>query len=506
MARPTITIVGLGPGSPDALTVGALRALRFALEAGKPIWLRTRIHPTVEYLENDEQITITGTFDTEYDKGASFDEVYAAIVESLIQLVKKSGGLVYAVPGHALFGERSVAMILDRRESDGFDVEIVPAVSYIDTVFAASLIEAGAFTVVDASALANPTERYQVHRSQFNLDTVNILYQVYDRQVASNAKLALLDVYPADWYAGIVSANPHTGAMSVRRVNLAELDWPSQQFDHLTSLVIEPLPTSLRKPDFTTLLDIMAHLRDPNTGCPWDKVQSPETLKRYLIEESYEVIEAIDSGNFDKYAEELGDLLLQVAFHAQLAREEDQFDVSDVIRHIVEKLIRRHPHVFGNLAVSSADEVLVNWEAIKLTEKGYEDRTSILDGIVKALPALMRAQEVSKKAAKAGFEWDNIDGVFAKLDEEVAELREARLQANKERIADEIGDILFTVVNLARFEKIDAEAALQRMIDRFTKRFRHIEAAAQARGINLESMTQSEMEAVWQQAKQEMAD
>jgi tetrapyrrole methylase family protein/MazG family protein len=284
------------------------------------------------------------------------------------------------------------------------------------------------------------------------------------------------------------------------------LDWPRQEFNHLTSILILPLPAAKRKPDFVTLLDIMAHLRDPEKGCPWDKQQTPQKLKRYLIEESYELAEAIDGGDPDKYAEELGDLLLQVAFHAQLAREEDIFDCDDVIRHIVEKLIRRHPHIFGDVSVSSAEEVLTNWEAIKRSEKGYEDRKSILDGIVAALPALMRAMEVSKRAAKAGFEWDSIDGVFEKLDEEVKELREARLQQIKERVAEEIGDLLFTVVNLARFENVDAEEALHRMVTRFTMRFKRIEEAAGERGIALESMTLPEMEEVWKLAKQEQQD
>jgi tetrapyrrole methylase family protein/MazG family protein len=205
----------------------------------------------------------------------------------------------------------------------------------------------------------------------------------------------------------------------------------------------------------------------------------------------------------DNYIEELGDLLLQIVFHAQMGRESDEFTIDDVAREITEKLIRRHPHVFGKIEVSSVGEVLTNWEAIKKTEKGHEDRKSVLDGVANSLPALARAQKISKKAAKVGFEWDSIDGVFDKLSEEVAELKEAIEGGDQERIGDELGDVLFTVVNLARFKKVDAEDSLRRMINRFTKRFSKIEAAAQKRGVPVDSLSQSEMELIWREAKRE---
>ena len=251
------------------------------------------------------------------------------------------------------------------------------------------------------------------------------------------------------------------------------------------------------------LVAVMDRLRSPG-GCPWDAEQTHESLVPYAIEETHELVEAIESGDRADVVEELGDLLLQVVFHAQLAREEDLFDIRDVVRSIVEKLIRRHPHIFGDVTVSDADEVLVNWEAIKRTEKGYEDRKSLLDGVPKALPALLRAMEISKRAAKAGFEWNDIDGVFAKLDEELKELHEARARGDREHIADEIGDLLFTAVNLARFEHVDAEDALQRMVTRFIARFQLMEHAAAARGQSLTDLGMDEMESLWGQAKREL--
>lgn len=254
---------------------------------------------------------------------------------------------------------------------------------------------------------------------------------------------------------------------------------------------------------FPALVQVMARLRDPQTGCPWDREQTPQTLKKYVIEEAYEVVEAIDSGRPDKLREELGDLLLQVVFHAQLAAEKELFDINDVARVIVEKLIRRHPHVFGDVSVSGSDEVLTNWEQIKRGETGYEDRNSILDGIPAGLPALMRASEVSKRVVKVGFEWPTVNEVLDKVDEELAELRAEIAAGETGRMADELGDLLFTLVNVGRQLKIDPEDALRRMTARFAARFRHIEAHAEATGRALNDLPLDEMEAVWQEAKRE---
>lgn len=254
---------------------------------------------------------------------------------------------------------------------------------------------------------------------------------------------------------------------------------------------------------FQRLVDIMARLRDPQTGCPWDREQTPQTLKKYVIEESYEVVEAIDAGSPAKLREELGDLLLQVVFLAQLAAEDGQFTVEDVARGISDKLVRRHPHVFGDVAVTGTDQVLVNWEQIKRGEPGYEDRTSILDGIPAGLPALMRALEVSKRVVRVGFEWPGVSEVLDKLEEEIAELRVEIAAGDTARASDELGDTLFTVVNVARQLKVDPEDALRRMTHRFAARFRHIEAFAAASGRSMQDLTLSEMEELWQAAKHE---
>ncbi len=254
---------------------------------------------------------------------------------------------------------------------------------------------------------------------------------------------------------------------------------------------------------FAELVSIMARLRDPDRGCPWDLEQTPLTLKKYVVEEAYEVVEAIESGSPAKLREELGDLLLQVVFQAQVASEAGAFTIGDVMAGIVDKLIRRHPHVFGDVAVSGSDDVLRNWEAIKKAESGNAHRTSILDGIPPALPALMRALEVSKRVVKVGFEWPSVSEVLDKVDEELRELRAELEGGSTARAADELGDLLFTLVNVARQLHIDPEDALRQMTHRFADRFRHIEAHALSQGRAVSELPLSEMEAVWQDAKRE---
>jgi len=254
--------------------------------------------------------------------------------------------------------------------------------------------------------------------------------------------------------------------------------------------------------EFEKLVEIIARLRSEN-GCPWDREQTHESIKPNLLEETYEVLEAIDGRDMDELRSELGDLMMQAVFHAQFASERGDFTIEDSLRSINEKLIRRHPHVFGETTVADSEEVLHNWEEIKRREKGFEKRTSILDGVPKAMPALARAMEVSKKAAKAGFEWPNLDAVVDKLEEEVGELKVELSADDRDRIFEEIGDLLFTVVNVARWTGADPEDALRVMIERFSRRFRKIEEAAREHGRSIESLSIQEMDAVWDRAKQE---
>lgn len=250
------------------------------------------------------------------------------------------------------------------------------------------------------------------------------------------------------------------------------------------------------------LVEIMRRLRGAG-GCPWDRKQTHESLRTYVVEEAYEVVQAIDDRDDEELCEELGDLLLQVAFHSQIASESGRFDVGDVIRGVVEKLIRRHPHVFGDVEAKDSKTVLRNWERIKQRERKDEsgETGSILDNIAGAMPALMRALKVQSKASRVGFDWPDVSGALAKVREEMDELEQARRTDDKARVAEEIGDVLFALVNVARFFKVDPEIALGRTVDKFISRFKHIEMRACEANRRVEDMTLDEMDSLWEEAK-----
>lgn len=261
---------------------------------------------------------------------------------------------------------------------------------------------------------------------------------------------------------------------------------------------------------FEKLVEIMATLRGPN-GCPWDKQQDFNSLKPMLVEEVYEVLEAVENNDSDGLSEELGDLLLHVVFHAQLGKESGQFDIDTIIGKISDKLVRRHPHVFGNKSASTPEEVIKNWEAIKAQEKAdkLKNRTpeqrSLLEGIPSKLPAIHEAHQISARAARVGFDWPDVDGIFEKLQEEVRELKEVieteGEEARRERLEDEIGDLLFVIVNIARHLKIDSESALKRANRKFKSRFQYMERQLAEQGKSLDQTSLDEMEALWQKAK-----
>jgi tetrapyrrole methylase family protein/MazG family protein len=250
---------------------------------------------------------------------------------------------------------------------------------------------------------------------------------------------------------------------------------------------------------FTRLVEIMAKLRSPG-GCPWDAEQTHDSLKRYMIEECYEVIEAIDNGDDELLKEELGDLLLQTVFHASIAEERNAFCITDIIETLSEKLIRRHPHVFSDQLITTSEEQIINWEKIKSSEKS-DVRKSALSGIPPGLPAILKAHKLMEKASRVGFDWESQDQVLLKIKEELTELEESLREGDQTRIKEEIGDLLFTVVNLGRFLSIDTEDALHKTISRFTARFNHIEDSLIKKGSSVQKSSLEEMELLWQEAK-----
>jgi len=258
------------------------------------------------------------------------------------------------------------------------------------------------------------------------------------------------------------------------------------------------LPEDLSQ--FTTLVDIIAKLRAPD-GCPWDKKQTHASLRENLLEECYEVLEALDEGNSDKLCDELGDLLMQVILHTQIATEAGEFELGDVVKSINTKLIHRHPHIFGSKKVKDAEEVALNWEELKREERGAD--TSILASAPKQMPALGYSQEIQRRVAQVGFDWKDIDGVIEKLTEEISELKRADSQ---ERKAQEFGDLLFTLANIARWLGIDSEAALRQANQRFYRRFSYMEEVCRQRGLNFGELSFDDQNALWEEAKRKVEE
>lgn len=261
----------------------------------------------------------------------------------------------------------------------------------------------------------------------------------------------------------------------------------------------------MEKELFEKLVDVIATLRSEN-GCPWDREQTHETLKSTLIEETYETLEAIDAGDPKKLKEELGDLLLNIMLQAQIAAEHKDFDIYAVIETLTEKLIRRHPHVFGDVNVEDSNEVVKNWEEIKRQEAGYEDRQSVLDGIPNALPTLLRAQKIQNRAARVGFDWDKLADVVAKVDEELEEVKASIKADEREAISAELGDLFFAIVNLCRFMEIQAEETLRNANRKFMTRFKWMEAELERRGTNFEAQDLASLDEIWEAAKKAEVD
>lgn len=478
-----INIIGLGPGSKESITLGTIDSLKTV----DKVFLRTEKHPTVEYI-NKLGITYE-TFDGEYEVGESFDDVYNSIAKSLIEASKNYSDIIYAVPGHPLVAEKSVDILIKLCRQNDIKFKILPAVSFVDALMESLLLDpVEGLKIIDA---------FDIKKQTMDKRIGTIITQVYDKFIASEVKLNLMNYYKDDTEIFFVRAAGIEGLEEIRKIPLYELD-RQHNIDHLTSVYIPKVPNN--NYDFMDLLDIMDKLRGED-GCPWDTEQTHVSLKKYLIEESYEVIEAIDNKDVDMLIEELGDVLLQVVFHSQIGKEDGFFEIKDVIQSICDKMINRHPHVFSDLEINNSIEVLENWDKIKSKEQGTETYTDSIRHIAKTLPALMRADKVQKKASKVGFDWDNIEDAMKKIIEEYKEIEDVYKSKNKVKILEEIGDLLFSVVNVARFLDIDPENALNYSIDKFINRFQYIEDEAISMGRQLDNMSLEEMDKLWKEAK-----
>lgn len=483
-----ITIVGMGPGSESFLTMDAFKTLT----SGQTVYLRTDRHPVVPYLV--EQGMCYQSFDDYYHQFESFDEVYEAIANEIIALAEHDD-ILYAVPGNPFVAEKTVSIILERykieenlSESDKF--RIVHGTSFIDAIVTALKYDpVNGFVILDA---------LNVEHEWMNATKDHLFIQVYDQMSASHLKLALMDVWEDEHLVTIIRGAGIPCQEMIKTVPLCELDHTPDDFNHLTSLFV-PGGKSIRH-ELRELEDVIAILRGEN-GCPWDREQTHESLASNLIEEAYEVKDAIVKGHEENLIEELGDVLLQVVFHASIASDDGYFDMNDVIRGICEKMIRRHPHVFGSVDVKDSEEVLANWQMIKDEEKALTSIAESMKSVTYSLPSLMRAQKVQKKAAAVGFDWDSPLDAVEKIHEELKEWEIAIQENREDEIKEELGDLLLIISNVARLLKIDAEQALVDAIEKFVNRFSYIEENLKKMNKTPNILIREEMNVLWSESK-----
>lgn len=482
---PRIVVVGIGPGDPGLVTSATLDEIARVSHR----FLRTARHPSAPVVLDAPGGAVT--FDALYESATTFDEVYVAIADELIRAAGTHDEVLYAVPGSPLVLERSVHILRERAGAAGVDLRTLPAVSFLDATWAAlgiDPVEAGV-RLVDGHRFATEAagERGPL-----------LVAHTHANWVLSDVKLAA-ESEPADTPVVLLH---HLGLHDERIVHTmwADID-RTLEADHLTSLYVPELAA----PVAGELVRCHQLARTLREQCPWDREQTHRSLIRYLIEETYEVVDALealdpdDPATDDALIEELGDLLYQVEFHSTIAEQEGRFTIADVARTVHDKLVSRHPHVFGDVRADTAEAVTNNWEAIKRAEK--PERVRAFDGVVRSGPSLLYAQQLQKKAAKLGFDWPDIAGPLEKITEETAELREAMTSGDPDTIALELGDLLFSVVNVARHLSLDAESALRAAAGKFRTRFEQVETLAAERGLDMEKASLEQLDALWDEAK-----
>ncbi|MEN8040938.1 MAG: nucleoside triphosphate pyrophosphohydrolase [Actinomycetota bacterium] len=477
----TISIVGLGPSGIDRVDL----ASRHLLEHADTVIVRTLKHPAATELAGLRSVVAC---DDLYESLEEFDDVYAAITERVLAAGRK-GSVVYGVPGSAVVGERTVSQIRSAAEPAGLSVAVLPGLSFLDLAYIAVGLDpiADGLQILDARDLPDPMP----------LHVPTIITQVDSALRASDVSLALTRTIDADAEVTVLDRLGDTDEI-VAVVTASELG--AYAGGPRMSVFVPATPSGL--------LGLIATNRILRRECPWDRKQTHHTLLTHLIEEAYETADAIghlpiaapagdpDFGAYAEVEEELGDLLLQVLFHATLAAEAGAFDIDEVAEGIRRKLVDRHPHVFGDVVVEDADEVLSNWEQIKKAEK---NRESLMDDIPTGMPAIARAMKVQKRARSVGFDWDTAEQVFPVLRSEIEELTEAG--QDRDAVVDELGDVLFTAINLARHLGVDPEVALRATVDKFISRFKAMESEFESRSADIASASPSELEQSWQSAK-----
>ncbi len=478
MSGARVVVVGLGPGGDEYVTAHTIDAIT----AIDHRFLRTRRHPSAHVVGEP-----AADFDDLYEEADTFDDVYATIVERLVAAAGEHGTVLYAVPGSPLVLERSVALL---RADTRVAVEILPAISFLDLAYARLGIDPveSRLTLVDGHAFATAAA---------GLPGPLLVAHAHANWVLSDIKLAA-ESARGDEPVTILQ-RLGTPDEAIVETTWAELD-RTVEADHLTCIYVPRLAA----PVGHEVMQFHALARTLRERCPWDREQDHASLIPYLIEETYEVVDALtaldpdDPATDEALVEELGDLLYQIEFHAVIAEQQGRFSMADIARGIHDKLVRRHPHVFGDAAAESSGAVLRTWDEIKRAEKA---RTSVFDGVARSLPSLSYADAVQSKAAKVGFDWPDVSGAVPKIAEELDEVLAAHADGEPAAVAGEVGDLLFAVVNVARHLGVEPEVALRVATDKFRRRFEGVERLAAERAIDLRAADLTTLDMLWDEVK-----
>ena len=491
MSRPVVTVVGLGPGPVGLVTQETIEAI----SSSTTRFVRTTRHPSA---------TLVGSavsFDDEYERHDTFAEVYAAIAARVADAALKNGSALYAVPGSPGVLEDGVRRLL---ADERLEVRVLSAVSFLDLAWLRLGIDP-----VDAGVRLVDAHRFA--ESAANSAGPFLVAQCHADWVLSEIKLAHESARGDER----VTVLHHLGLADERVLDTTwdDLDRLERSHglvvDHLTSLYVP----QLAEPVAGEMARLHALARTLREQCPWDREQTHASLVRYLIEETYEVVDALnaldddDPSTDEALIEELGDLLYQIEFHTTIAEQQGRFSLADVARTTHEKLVRRHPHVFGDVQATNAGEVVTTWDEIKRAERAakiVDDAPDFFAGVSRAAPSLSLAQKLQKRAAEVGFDWPDVHGASAKLDEEIGELRVAAQSGDPAVVRMELGDVLFSVVNVARKLGLDAETALRDAADKFVARFARVQQLAAQRGMDLASSDLAQLDSLWDEAKRQL--
>jgi tetrapyrrole methylase family protein / MazG family protein len=474
----TIQIVGMGVGNIEDLTIKAYNALT----SGIPNYVRTIRHPVTKQLK-EKDIKIE-TFDDYFEKYDSFDEVYDEITAKIVELSEKYGKINYCTAGSPFYGDIVTKKLLCEYK-DEINIIIIDGMSFLD-----KCIKLSGFSDYKSISILDSLE---VDEFSFNVNSLNIITQVYDREIASQLKIILMEVYEDD----ILVQKIDVLEEKIEKVPLFLID-QEKNYGFSTYFCINPIEISENTVyNINNLCRTIRTLRGPD-GCPWDIKQTHESIRQCVIEEAYEVVDAIDNNDIDNLVEELGDLLLQVVFHAEIASEDGFFNFKDVVSNVCNKMYSRHPHVFGNKKANNVDEALKNWETAKQKEKKLSTYTDNLKNVPKSLSPLSRSYKIQKRAADVGFDWPDEVGAITKIKEELFEFIEEYKKLDLDKMESEFGDLIFAMVNFARFMKINPDIALNRTINKFINRFEFIEKNATK---DLKQMTLEEMDELWEKSK-----